>query len=499
MLLDDRPIQERAFTVSQLVGRINGLLGGQPDLQDLEIRGEITNWTRSRPGHLYFSLKDERAQIRCTFFVNEARSLTFQPGDGMAVRVRGSAAVYEARGDLQVRVRRMVPDGVGALYQAMELARRKLEAEGLFRPERKRPLPSHPRVIGVVTSKEGAVLHDIRTTLARRNPAVQILLSASPVQGEGADRALVRALNALERRPEVECIVVARGGGSLEDLMAFNSEVLVRAVAGCRVPVVSAVGHETDVTLCDLAADHRAPTPTAAAEIVAPCRDDLLRHQQQCRDRMTRAMGRFVQGERAHLSRLQASPCLRFPLRRVEGEIQSLDGLTDALRRNLRRRLERERDALESLRRALVQQHPRTRARDGLEQVATLSGRLRRSLEARLRREREALGRLRSAAALREPERLTEARQERLQALRTSLERAVARLQDARRDRLQAIRDRLLGLSPLRVLERGYALVLDGNGHVVSSVAQTSPGARVQVRLRDGSLRTTVDEVEEAG
>ena len=495
MLQDER----RFLTVSELLGRLGGLLDEQPDLQDLVLRGEVTNWVRSRPGHCYFSLKDDQAQVRCVLFAREATGLSFEPCDGRAVQVWGSVTLYKPRGDLQVRVRRMAADGAGALYEALERLRRKLEAEGLFAQDRKRPLPPYPRVIGVVTSEEGAVLHDIRTTLARRNPSVRLLLSPSQVQGPGAEEALVRALKRLEVRPEVDCVIVARGGGSLEDLKAFNSEAVVRAVAECPVPVVSAVGHETDVTLCDLAADLRAPTPTAAAELVAPARDDLLAGLQQFRDRMTRALTRHLQVERHLLEGLQARPCLRFPLRGVEGEIQRLDALADALRRSLARRLQGEREALEAWGRALLRQHPQARVHRDLEGVRALQVRLERAVGTLLRRDREGLERLQGSPSLRDPFRLLRPRQEGLRGLRTLLERAATRACTSRRERLEAARDRLVALSPLGVLDRGYALVLDPAGRVVSSWREVSVGEALQVRLRDGALGVTVKDVEDLG
>ncbi len=498
MPLEDRPARDRALTVSQLLGRLGQLLDGQSDLQDLVLRGEITNWVRSRPGHCYFSLKDDQAQVKCVLFRGDATTLGFEPGDGTAVRVEGSITLYKPKGDLQVRVRRMQADGVGALYEALEKLRRRLESEGLFQQERKRPLPPYPQVIGVVTSKEGAVLHDIRTTLARRNPAVRILLSPSAVQGEGAEASLVHALQALEQEPGVDCIIIARGGGSLEDLRAFNSEAVVRAVARCRLPVISAVGHETDVTLCDLAADRRAPTPTAAAEIVAPARDDLLLHLHLSGERMVRALSRRLHLEKERLDRLQASPSLRFPRRRVEGEIQRLDALTESMRRSMDRCLRSQREVLEALRRALLQQHPKARLDRDRALVTELTGRLKRAMQSRLQAAFQALLPLVAAPALKEPDRWLGPRQERLKALRTTLLQVADRACRTRRERLEGIRGRLDALSPLRVLERGYAVVQDPSGLVVSSVRSLSRGDRLRIRMRDGCVQTSVAEVEEA-
>lgn len=497
MPLEDSPTPDRAMTVSQLLGRLGRVLDGQPDLQDLILCGEITNWVRSRLGHCYFSLKDDQAQVRCVLFRGDALGLTFDPADGMAVRVEGSVTLYKLKGDLQVRVHRIQADGVGALYEALERLRRRLEAEGLFCQDRKRPLPPYPRRVGVVTSREGAVLHDIRTTLARRNPAVGLLLAPSAVQGEGAEASLVRALEALQQEPGVDCIIIARGGGSLEDLMAFNSEAVVRAVAACRLPVISAVGHETDFTLCDLAADRRAPTPTAAAEIVAPARDDLLLHLQLSGERMLRALSRRLHLERERLDRLQSSPTLRYPRRRVEAETQVLDALVEDLRRALESRVRHRREGLDALHRALLRQHPQARLGRDLGAVQDLRGRLTRAVLTRLQTTRQVQAPLAASPVLNDPARWVVPRQERLQALRTNLLQSVVRTLEGQRANLEVARGRLEALSPLRVLERGYALVQDSRGSVVSSVRNLSSGDLLHVRMRDGTVGTRVVEVEE--
>jgi len=430
-------------------------------------------------------------------FQGEARGLDFEPADGVAVRALGSATLYKPRGELQLRIRRLRADGVGALYEAMDRLRRRLEAEGLFRQDRKRPLPAHPRVVGVVTSRQGAVLHDIRTTLARRNPTVQILLAPSAVQGEGAEAELVRALQALQQQPEVDCIIVARGGGSLEDLMAFNSEAVVRAVAECRVPVVSAVGHETDVTLCDLAADERAPTPTAAAEIIAPALEDLLSELARFRQKLAQAMARRVHLQQERLEHLRSAPSLRHPRRRLEAEMQRLDSLVDNLRRGMDRDLQARGETLGALRKGLIQRHPRARIQRNLDLLREQTGRLQRGMALRMQNARQILEALGSTAAFREPFRLTASRQEGLQALRTSLLRTAWRGLTWQRERLDAARGRLEALSPLRVLERGYALVL-AREEVVSSVEAIRPGDRLRIRLRDGAFKSLVEEVEDA-
>ncbi|MEW6283812.1 MAG: exodeoxyribonuclease VII large subunit, partial [Candidatus Eremiobacterota bacterium] len=313
-------------TVSSLMQELSEALQAQPGLQSLTVRGEISDLRRSSARHLYFVLKDDQCELRCVMFAKTASFLRFPPSNGLQVLAQGGVELYGTRGDLRLLVRGLRPDGPGALRLKLEQLRARLKEEGLFdRP--KRPLPALPRLVGVVTSREGAVLRDIHTTLRRRNPAVGLVLCPAPVQGPEAPPRLIYALERLVAYG-VDCIVVARGGGSLEDLMAFNDEDVVRAVAACPVPVVSAIGHETDVTLCDLAADRRAPTPTAAAEMVAQDRGDMLNLLEASRGRLQRAMARQLAGHRERLDRLRGSPAMRYPRRPVELARERLESLS---------------------------------------------------------------------------------------------------------------------------------------------------------------------------
>jgi exodeoxyribonuclease VII large subunit len=379
--------------------------------------------------------------------------------------------LYGTRGQLQLRVRGMKPDGPGALRLKLEELRLKLEAEGLFAPDRKRRLPILPVRVGIVTSREGAVLRDIVTTLQRRNPAVHLVMCHAPVQGPEAPGRLVYALERVVAYG-VDCVIVARGGGSLEDLMAFNDEELVRAVAACPVPIVSAIGHQTDTTLCDLAADRRAPTPTAAAEMVAAERSELLRSLDVSRTRLERAMSRQLASHRERLERLQGSPCLRYPERLFSSARLQLSGLVAALARSQAGRLRLERSSLERLREALLARHPRATLERHRSLLDELRLRLEHFLRLRTQRERGYLGPL--AARL-------------LPALTRGLER--------RRQALGALAGQLDALSPLKVLERGYAYTLDSQGRLVRSVAGVSVGDRLQVHLCDGVLGVCADSV----
>jgi exodeoxyribonuclease VII large subunit len=281
----------KVWSVYQVNRAVRGLL--ESSVEPLWVGGEVGGWTRSRAGHCYFTLKDDRAQLRAVMFAREAARLPTEPEEGMRVRAFGDLTLYEARGEYQLVVRTLEGEGKDGLWRrAFEELRGRLESEGLLAPERKRPLPRYPACIGVVTSPTGAALHDIRSVLARRAPWARLVLAGARVQGEGAAREIAKAIERLAASGLPDVMIVGRGGGSLEDLWAFNEEPVARAIAACPVPVVSAVGHEVDVTISDLVADHRAPTPSAAAEAVVPDAHELLEQLRRVPERMGRALRR---------------------------------------------------------------------------------------------------------------------------------------------------------------------------------------------------------------
>lgn len=278
--MDISSLRERgrtdAFTVSELNSYIKNLFENNRTLSSVTVRGEISNFTNHRSGHLYFSLKDADGQIRAVMFKSKAMLLKFMPESGMKVIVHGSVTVYPRDGSYQIYVSSMQPDGIGALYLAYEQLKAKLEAEGLFSEEHKLPIPSFPRRIGVITSPTGAAVRDIINVSGRRYPGADLFIYPALVQGEGAEESLVRALDYLDKSRLCDVIIIGRGGGSIEDLWAFNSEALARRLFAASVPVISAVGHETDFTICDFVADMRAPTPSAAAELAVPDKKEVL-------------------------------------------------------------------------------------------------------------------------------------------------------------------------------------------------------------------------------
>lgn len=324
-------MQRPVWSVRDLTLYIKELLASNELLWGLWVRGEISNWKLYPSGHAYFTLKDEHAQVKCVMWRTYVQRLRFQPQNGMQVLAGGRVEVYERDGVYQLYVSEMEPAGLGALHQAFEQLKQKLAAEGLFDQGRKRPLPRLPRKVGIVTSPVGAAVRDMITVARRRWPGVHLLLAPAQVQGDEAPASLIAALELLQQVPEVDVIIIGRGGGSLEELWAFNDEALARAIARCRVPVVSAVGHETDFTIADFVADLRAPTPSAAAELVVPSRADLVAAIDGARQRLVLAVRQHIGRRRQQVAALASRPVLRRPLDRILAHRQRLDDLTRRL------------------------------------------------------------------------------------------------------------------------------------------------------------------------
>lgn len=348
----------RILDVAQVTAYIKDLLDGDPILSDVWIRGEISNFSRSAAGHMYFSLTAENAQIRCVLFRGNARFLTFKPDNGDAVIAHGRVSLYEVSGQYQLYVDLLQPEGTGLLQLQFEELRQRLEREGLFDPERKRPLPALPQTIGVVTSATGAVWHDIQTVLRRRYPLAELILSPAQVQGAEAPASIVRALERLQEEAEPDVIIVGRGGGSMEDLWCFNDERVARAIFASRVPVISAVGHETDFTISDFVADVRAATPSAAAELVAPSVRELAAEVDSLFVRAHTAISDTLRWHRSTIEALAARLRHRGPEGMIQRERLRLDSQTALMRQLLERRIATERSQIEAARRQLTLLHP---------------------------------------------------------------------------------------------------------------------------------------------
>lgn len=338
------------LTVTQLNTYLKSVFEGDPNLSGIYLSGEISNFTNHyRSGHFYFSLKDEKCSVKAVMFSSYARRLRFVPQDGMKVLVRGRVSIYEASGQYQVYVEEMQPDGIGALNLAFEQLKRKLAQEGLFDPSRKKMLPRFPLRIGVATSPTGAAVRDIFQILERRWPLGEIVFCPVQVQGEGAAEQIAEAVRRLNRLKCVEVIIVGRGGGSVEDLWAFNEEIVARAVAESEIPVISAVGHETDFTICDFAADLRAPTPSAAAELVAPDCAEVAAAAISAGERARIAVIGKIRSEQARLSVFQSSRAMKNPQEMIAVRRMKIDVLSARLENTVGRRIEREKSRVSAL------------------------------------------------------------------------------------------------------------------------------------------------------
>jgi len=339
--------QPIVFTVTALNAYLRELLETDEVLQDLWVRGEISNFSQPRSGHLYFTLKDSEAAMRCVMWKPSAMRLRFTPADGMLVEAHGALSIYPAQGQVQLYVDALRPAGEGALYQEFLRLRARLEAEGLFDPSHKRPLPRLPKHIGVITSATGAALHDILQTLNRRLPTLRVTVAPTPVQGVDAPAGIIAALKRLNALPDLDLIILARGGGSIEDLWAFNDENVARAIYASRIPIISGVGHETDFTIADFVADLRAPTPTGAAELATPItKEELQAALQSAEAQLTELINRQLEDLKQALLLAKSELRRTSPRQRILNNIQRLDELQGRLERSIRQQLQQKQNLL---------------------------------------------------------------------------------------------------------------------------------------------------------
>ncbi|MDU5319587.1 MAG: exodeoxyribonuclease VII large subunit [Escherichia coli] len=419
------------FTVSRLNQTVRLLL--EHEMGQVWISGEISNFTQPASGHWYFTLKDDTAQVRCAMFRNSNRRVTFRPQHGQQVLVRANITLYEPRGDYQIIVESMQPAGEGLLQQKYEQLKAKLQAEGLFDQQYKKPLPSPAHCVGVITSKTGAALHDILHVLKRRDPSLPVIIYPTAVQGDDAPGQIVRAIELANQRNECDVLIVGRGGGSLEDLWSFNDERVARAIFASRIPVVSAVGHETDVTIADFVADLRAPTPSAAAEVVSRNQQELLRQVQSTRQRLEMAMDYYL-----------ANRTRRFT----------------------------------QIHHRLQQQHPQLR----LARQQTMLERLQKRMSFALENQLKRTGQHRAQTRIQQLEyRLAETLRVQLSATRERFGNAVTHLE---------------AVSPLSTLARGYSVTTATDGNVLKKVKQVKAGEMLTTRLEDGWIESEVKNIQ---
>jgi len=443
----------KSYTISELTKLIRSTLEDQ--VGKVWVEGEVSNLRRQASGHQYFSLKDDRAQLRCVLFRGNDRA-GFALEDGMQVLAHGDISVYEAQGQYQLIVRTIQPKGLGALQARFEALKRKLDAEGLFRQERKKRIPRLPRTIALVTSPSSAAIRDMLNILQRRAPWVRLLIVPVRVQGEGAAEEIahaIRWISSIESPeiPPIDTLIVGRGGGSIEDLWNFNEEIVARAIADCPLPTVAAVGHEIDFTIADFVADLRAPTPSAAAELVVPDRADIAEY---------------------------------------------LERVGSRLRHQVRTHLEHVRKLVELLSLSGAFQEPGRLLAERAQRVDELEQRLREGTRLQLRDRRERIAHARRLLELSRPERIVRQWRERIESMRERLEAQPSRHIREFRQQVASLASMLRTLGPEAVLSRGYSLTSDAEGNVLTSVRQIETGHGLITRLSDGAVHSSVDEVQ---
>ncbi len=463
--------QRKVYPVRELVAALRTQL--ERAFSDVYVEGEISNYRPAESGHLYFTLKDGSSQLRIVMWRTQARLLRFRPENGLQVVARGRVTVYDERGDLQFQAEHLEPKGAGALQIAFDQLKVKLQAEGLFDPARRKPIPALPRRIGLVTSARGAAVQDILNIVRRRHESVNVLIYPAQVQGETAAHEVSTGVRWFNRNRGVDVIIVARGGGSFEDLFAFNDEGLARTIAASDIPVISAVGHETDFTICDFVADLRAPTPSAAAELVIRSKHELAEKVQTVHKRMTHAMNYKLLRANNMLSNLVQNAVFARMQDSIARRQQRTDDLVFRLAQAQSRILKNESRRVDSLEASLRRHDLRVR-----------TGEMRRQLETQTAQ-------------------LTSATLRHLVARRTELNRLVTSLGSAgpslllrRRSRWERLHSNLQALSPKAILDRGYALVFDENGLLVKQASQLKAGEQVRTQLRSGEFTSTVERVK---
>ena len=439
------------FTVSRLNQTVRLLL--EHEMGQVWISGEISNFTQPASGHWYFTLKDDTAQVRCAMFRNSNRRVTFRPQHGQQVLVRANITLYEPRGDYQIIVESMQPAGEGLLQQKYEQLKAKLQAEGLFDQQYKKTLPSPAHCVGVITSKTGAALHDILHVLKRRDPSLPVIIYSTAVQGDDAPGQIVRAIELANKRNECDVLIVGRGGGSLEDLWSFNDERVARAIFASRIPVVSAVGHETDVTIADFIADLRAPTPSAAAEMVSRNQQELLRQIQSVQQRLGMAMDYFLANRTRRLTLLHHRLQQQHPQLRLARQQTALERLQQRMNLAIDSQIKRTNKRQVRLLQRLNQQNPQPRIHRVQSRIQHLEHRLAEHVHSRLSAMRERFG------------------------------NAVTHLE---------------AVSPLSTLARGYSVTTVTDGKVLKKVKQVKTGDVMTTRLEDGWVKSEVKGITSA-
>ncbi|MEK3890785.1 exodeoxyribonuclease VII large subunit [Bacillus sp. FSL K6-3431] len=439
------------LTVKSLTKYIKRKFDADPYLADVLVKGEISNFKKHSSGHMYFTLKDDKARIMAVMFAGSARTMKFLPENGMNVLVKASVTVYESSGQYQLYIKEMQPDGVGELFLAYEQLKEKLEKEGLFDPMHKQKLPFYPQTIGIITSPTGAAVRDVIITIKRRYPIGKILLIPALVQGENASRSIAEAINKANENSEIDVLIVGRGGGSIEELWAFNEEVVAHAIYQSKIPIISAVGHETDFTIADFVADVRAATPTAAAELAVPHIEELLERLMNRKSRLFSSMGQHIRFRKSQLESIQRSYMIKNPQKLYEQRWEQLDRMTERLHYGNRNIFGQKKDRFTQLESLLKRNHPSKKLIMSVDRYNAVKRRL-----------------------------TNEAR---------SIFKHKAREFTGKMATLEA-------LSPLSILQRGFSIAYTDESHILKSVEQVATGEKIEVNVTDGSLICTINHIK---
>lgn len=443
---------EKYLTVTALTRYIKRKFELDQHLTTVWLKGEISNFKHHSRGHMYFTLKDDQSKISAVMFAGYNRSLRFNPENGMHVIIKGEVSVYEAMGQYQLYAHDMIPDGVGALHLAFEQLKEKLEHEGLFETSRKRNIPIFPEHIGIITSPTGAAIQDILSTINRRFPTVKISIFPALVQGDRAKDDLAQKITQANLDLTIDSLILARGGGSIEELWAFNEEVVARAVASSTIPIISGVGHETDTTIVDFVADLRAPTPTAAAELAVPLQSELTERINQSKKVLIKEFKELVNRKRERLTYLQSNYAFQYPKQLIIQKEQQLDHLVDALNKSANEQIRKKKTVLQ-----------------------------------------QSIGQLK----LNNPKHRISTYQQKTSYLTQNLQNKMQQLVDKNASRFEQYLNQLHLLSPLNTMKRGYSISYDQSGKIVKSVSQVEHGEKLMLKLSDGIIESQITAIKE--
>ncbi|WP_445493142.1 exodeoxyribonuclease VII large subunit [Niallia sp. 03133] len=446
--------ESKYLTVQALTKYIKRKFDADPHLHQVYVKGEISNFKQHSSGHMYFTLKDDKARILAVMFARNNQIMKFKPENGMKVLVRASLTVYEPSGQYQMYVQEMKPDGIGDLYLAYEQLKTKLEQEGLFSPDYKKSIPKYPKTIGVITSPTGAAIRDILTTIKRRYPIAKVILFPALVQGDTAAPSIVNAIKKanLMKTPSIDILIVGRGGGSIEELWAFNEEMVAREIFSSFIPIISAVGHETDFTIADFIADLRAPTPTGAAELAAPNLADVLERITTRKTRLVRAMNEKVEHRRIRLNRLKKSYAFRYPKVLFEQKMEQLDKQKEQLSRHFKKIVDIKTENIGGLTKQLKRNHPQALLHKADKELVLLEKNLKRNMELIYQKKQQVF---------------------------------------------QSVLGKMDALSPLKIMERGYNLAYLKDGKLISSIHQVKENDTIELQLANGSVDAKVTSIKE--